>query len=230
MYRGRTVGAVILAAGESTRMGGKVNKVYREVKGKTVLNHSIDTFLNSETVDELVLVFNEKDKHLMEERVLGKIGPGPSVELVPGGERRQDSSWAGLNGLSTDYVLVHDGARPNFSPELVEDLLEAALEAGAAFPGFKPVDTIRTAEKERFAGRTVDREELVRVQTPQCFERKLLLAALGEALEAGRYFTDDAGAVMGVKDVEPVIVPGERDNLKLTTEDDLKLLTPLLGR
>jgi len=221
MYRDKFVGAVILAAGRSERMGGRLNKVYRTLGGRPVLLHSIAKFLTSGIADELVLVYNEKDKNVLKERVIPDIRNEVKVEIVPGGEKRQDSSLAGLRGLETEYALIHDGARPNFSPGLVEELLETAADHGAAFPGVKPVDTIRK-NRDGFAGETVDREKLVRVQTPQCFKRELVLEALEEFSRKGKYYSDDAGAFMDYWDKNPRIVRGERENLKLTTERDMK--------
>ncbi len=229
MYRGKSVGAVILAAGKSSRMDGRINKVYRRIGGVPVLQYSIDNFLDSGAVDEIVLVFNENDRKLVEERVLEVAEKENPVKIVPGGERRQDSSWAGLKAVDTDYVFVHDGARPNFSSELIRDLLKAASENGAAFPGVIPVDTIRESN-DGLAGKTVNRDELVKVQTPQCFDRKLLLEAMEEAMDRESYFTDDAGAVMNLTDAEPIVVSGERGNVKLTTDEDMELIKVLLGR
>jgi len=221
MYRGKSVGAVILAAGCSERMVGSVNKVYRKLGGRPVLLHSIDKFLAPSIADELVLVYNETDRVLLEDRVIPNISDEVTVETVSGGEKRQDSSLAGLRCLETEYAMIHDGARPNFSPGLVEELLEAAAEHGAAFPGVKPVDTIRK-NRAGFAGETVDREKLVRVQTPQCFKRGLVLEALEEFSLEKKYYSDDAGAFMDYWDKNPKIVEGERENLKLTTVRDMK--------
>lgn len=202
-------------------MGGKVNKVYRNLGGRPVLCHSINRFVSSGVTDELVLVYNEIDSTLLKDTVIPEIRDDVAVETVQGGEQRQDSSLAGLRGLGTEYALIHDGARPNFSSGLVEELLEAAAEHGAAFPGVKPVDTIRK-DRGGFAGETVDREELVRVQTPQCFKRDLVLEALEELSQDEKYYSDDAGAVMDYWDIEPKIVQGERENVKLTTDKDMK--------
>jgi 2-C-methyl-D-erythritol 4-phosphate cytidylyltransferase len=228
MYRNKSVGAVILAAGRSERMGGGVNKVYRDLDGSPVLYHSINSFIASGITDELVLVYNEMDKTVLEDTVIPELQERMTVETVQGGEKRQDSSLAGLRSLGTEYALIHDGARPNFSNSLVEKLLGAAVEHGAAFPGVKPVDTIRRS-KNGFAGATVNREELVRVQTPQCFKSDLVLKALEEFSRDGKYYSDDAGAVMDYWGIDPKIVEGERENLKLTTNRDMKYAELLFG-
>ncbi|MBS3787133.1 2-C-methyl-D-erythritol 4-phosphate cytidylyltransferase [Candidatus Bipolaricaulota bacterium] len=231
MHRGRTVGAVILAAGRSNRMGQGVNKVYREILGKPVLTHTIESFLEAGILDELVLVFNEEEEDLIRENTLDSLDHDLSdlkVKCVPGGERRQDSSWAGVSASEMSYVCIHDGARPNFSPDLTVRLLDATIDHGAAFPGIKPVDTIR-AKNRGYAGQTVDRNSLVRVQTPQCFEKKLVLDAITEAVENDRYFSDDAGIVMEIGGVKPRVVEGERANVKITTPEDIRLIEILMG-
>lgn len=231
MYRERTVGAVILAAGRSSRMGQGLNKVYREIHGKTVLTHSVETFLRSEVVDEVVLVFNEEEEGLLEEKVLDPLDhnlSGITVRRVPGGEKRQDSSRAGVRASKTDYVCIHDGARPNFSADLIVKLLDATVDHGAAFPGVKPVDTIR-ANNQGYAGTTIDRDRHVKVQTPQCFKKDLHLDAINEAVENNRYFTDDAGIVMELGGVRPRVVEGERSNVKITTAQDTRLIEVLMS-
>ncbi len=231
MYRDRTVGAIILAAGKSSRMGQRLNKVYKEVLGKPVLAYSIKSFLCSGLTDEVVLVYNEGEESLLKKRVLGPLEEDLSdlsVKCVPGGERRQDSTRSGLEVAEAHYVCIHDGARPNFSSDLIVRLLSATVEHGAAFPGVKPVDTIR-ANNQGFAGSTIDRDRYVKVQTPQCFEKGLLLDALDEAMRRELYFTDDAGIVLELGDVEPRVVEGERGNVKITTPEDARLIKVLMN-
>ncbi len=228
MYQEKTVGAVILAAGKSSRAKGKVNKLYRNLAGKPVLSYSLDRFTSSELLDEVVVVYNKSDQNLLQDRVMNSMDYNLKVKIVVGGERRQDSSWAGLNALETDYVFVHDGARPNFSSELLYNLLTEAFAHGACFPGLKPVDTIRKLN-EGLSGSTVDRDSLIRVQTPQCFKRALLTKSIGDALEKNRYYTDDAGAVLDNRDIAPSVVPGEKCNLKLTTNEDFAIMEALMA-
>lgn len=231
MYQKSTVGAVILAAGKSSRMGEGVNKVYREILGKSVLTHSVEGFIASGIVDELVFVYNEEEEKLLREKVLRPLGEKLSdtiVNFVSGGERRQDSSRAGVMAAESDYVCIHDGARPNFSSDLIFNLMDATVEHGAAFPGVKPVDTIR-ANDQGYAGSTIDRDRHVKVQTPQCFKKDLHLDAIEEAVESDRYFTDDAGIVMEMGGVRPRVVKGERSNVKITTAQDTRLIEVLMN-
>ena len=150
--------------------------------------------------------------------------------MVPGGRERQDSARAGVEALAAEepeLVLIHDGARPFFSEELLERLIEAAREHGAAVPALPVEETIRLGDEEGFAAGELERERLYRVQTPQCFLYGLLREALATAHEQGRYFTDDAGAVamLGHK---IKLIPGEETNIKITTPLDLKLAELLL--
>ena len=232
MYQDSTVGGVILAAGNSSRMGQGLNKVYKDLRGKPVLRYSIDTFLESGLVDEIVIVFNDNEVQILEEKVLGPLSHDLAdrdiaLKCVPGGSRRQDSSRKGVEASDVDYVCIHDGARPNFSSELVVELLRSAVEYGAAFPGIKPVDTIRENDNG-FAGETVDRDRLVKVQTPQCIERTLLLDSIEEAGNRGLYFTDDAGIVMEVANAKPRVIEGERGNVKMTNPLDARMIEVLM--
>ena len=225
------MGAVILAAGRSRRMDDGINKVYREVLGEPVLTHSLESFLATDLFDEVVLVFNQEEKDLLETKVLEPLDAklsGIRVECVPGGDKRQDSSWAGVNVSGSDYVCIHDGARPNFSSDLVEKLIEATVEHGAAFPGVRPVDTIRENVKG-CAGGTIDRDRHVKVQTPQCFDRQILLDSIERAIEGNQYFTDDAGVVMEYGGIKPRVIEGERANLKITTAEDARLIEVLMA-
>ncbi len=231
MYQDQSVGAVILAAGKSSRMGEGVNKVYREILGKPVLTYSVESFITSGIMDELVFVYNEEEEDLLRRKVLAPLGEklsGTTVDFVPGGERRQDSSRVGVMVAETDYVCIHDGARPNFSSDLIVNLMDATIEHGAAFPGVKPVDTIR-ANDQGYAGSTIDRDRHVKVQTPQCFKRDLHLDSIEEAIESDCYFTDDAGIVMEMGGIRPRVVEGERSNVKITTAQDTQLLEVLMN-
>lgn len=219
--------AVVLAAGKGKRMGEDINKVYLRLAGKFVIQYSIETFAQCGQVSEIVLVVNKTDSAHYEKAISDSKCSEQRVKVVEGGSRRQDSSLAGVRAATNEFVLIHDAARPNFSPGLVEELVSATEEYGSALPGISPVDTIRWNE-DGWAGRTEDRDLLIKVQTPQCFNREELAEVLREALAKGKYFTDDAGAMIALRETHPKIVPGERGNLKLTTPDDISLIEHFL--
>ncbi|HIC95493.1 TPA: 2-C-methyl-D-erythritol 4-phosphate cytidylyltransferase [Candidatus Bipolaricaulota bacterium] len=217
------VGAVVLAAGKSSRMGQ--SKPYLPLNGRPVLLFSLERFDRSPLVEELVVAVREEEAERFQEGILARRHFQKPIKTVIGGEERQDSALAAVRALSEgiELVLVHDGARPFFSDELLERLVEAAEEHGAAVPAIPAKETIRGFDEEGFATEELDRSRLFLVQTPQCFSYKLLRRSLEEACARGRYFTDDAGAVAAIAGVRAKLVPGEEENIKITTPLDLEL-------
>lgn len=220
-------GAVIVAAGRSERMAG-VEKIMAPLAGEPLLLHSIRPFQKCDAVDEIVVVTREdlqgRVHRLVEEDGLTKVR-----NVVRGGATRCESSRHGVSALSRDVevVLVHDGARPLVSEELIERVAEAAAASGAVIPGVAPVATIKREEAGNSAG-TVDRDHLREAQTPQGFRRDLLAKAYAAALKDRFAGTDEAACVERVGD--PVaIVDGDRRNLKVTVTDDLVMAEALLS-
>lgn len=222
------VGAVILAAGESRRMGR--SKPFLPLEGRPVLLHSLERFARSILVQELVVVINPAEEERFRREVLSHYPFQKEIRVAWGGRERQDSAFAGVRALSAsvELVLVHDGARPFFSDELLETLIEAAAECSAAVPAIPVKETIRRFDAEGFASEELDRAGLFQIQTPQCFSYHLLRRALEEATAQGRYFTDDAGAVATIAGVRARLIPGEEGNIKITTPHDLELAKVLV--
>jgi len=212
------VGAVIVAAGLSQRMGG-VDKMFALLGGKPVLARVIDTFQKCESIDQIVVVLNEQNLRRGKELV-AKQGWGKITDVCPGGERRQDSVVAGLNRLSNcSWVVIHDGARPLLSQNLIKSGLEAAAETGAAIAAVPVTDTIKVAGDDQIVQGTPPRQNLWSVQTPQVFRFDIIT----EAYRQLKYeVTDDARAVehLGYK---VKLYMGSYDNIKITTPDDLAL-------
>jgi len=217
------IGAIILAAGRGQRLGAVKNKPYLEINGKPTLCYSLEKFDRCKLIDEIVVVVNEDDLRLFQEEILDRYNFNKEIKVALGGEHRQDSAHAGVRALEAEIILIHDGARPFFSLRLVERLIEAAKEHGAAIPAIKLKDTIKSVHEDGFAAEELDRERLFAVQTPQCFTYSLIRYALDEAAKRGLYFTDDAGAVSYIAKVKPKMVEGEEENIKITTPLDLKL-------
>ncbi len=226
------VGAVVLAAGESRRMGQ--SKPFLKLAEKPILLYSLERLARFPPVSELVVVIREGEEERLEREVLARY-PLPlsrELKLAYGGPQRQDSALAGVRALSEgiELVLVHDGARPFFSDELLAKLVAAATEHGAAVPAIPVKETVRRFDAEGFASEELDRIGLFQVQTPQCFSYQLLHRSLEEATAQGRYFTDDAGAVAAISGVRAKLVPGEERNIKITTPFDLELAEVLVGQ
>lgn len=217
-------GAVIVAAGSASRMGG-IDKVMAPLGGEPMILRTVRAFEDCEAVKEIVIVTRED---LM----------GPIAELcsgftkirsvVQGGSSRQESVKLGLLALSKEVRLaaVHDGARPLVSEELIDKVIRAAHSYGAAAPAIPVKDTIKVFEGG-FIAATPDRSTLRAVQTPQVMDRDLLLGALEKAEQEGTALTDDCSAVEHIG-MRVRLVEGEERNLKVTTPLDLKIAELLL--
>ncbi len=217
-------GAVIVAAGSASRMGG-IDKVMAPLGGEPMILRTVRAFEDCETVKEIVIVTRED---LM----------GPIAELcsgftkirsvVQGGSSRQESVKLGLLAFSKEVRLaaVHDGARPLVSGELIDKVIRAAHSYGAAAPAIPVKDTIKVFEGG-FIAATPDRSTLRAVQTPQVMDRDLLLGALEKAEQEGTALTDDCSAVEHIG-MRVRLVEGEERNLKVTTPLDLKIAELLL--
>lgn len=217
-------GAVIVAAGSASRMGG-IDKVMAPLGGEPMILRTVRAFEDCEAVKEIVIVTR---KDLM----------GPIAELcsgftkirsvVQGGSSRQESVKLGLLAFSKEVRLaaVHDGARPLVSGELIDKVIRAAHSYGAAAPAIPVKDTIKVFAGG-FIAATPDRSTLRAVQTPQVMDRDLLLGALEKAEQEGTALTDDCSAVEHIG-MRVRLVEGEERNLKITTPLDLKIAELLL--
>ena len=217
-------GAVIVAAGSASRMGG-IDKVMAPLQGEPVICRTVRAFQNCEAVSEIVIVTRED--------LIQPIGQLTKAcdkvkAVVCGGKSRQESVKNGLNALSKEVKLaaIHDGARPLISYEVIDRSIRAGNSYGAAAPAVPVKDTIKTVEGGIVVN-TPDRAKLRAVQTPQVFDIDLLKGALQKAEADGAEVTDDCSAVerLGMK---IKIVEGDERNLKVTTPMDLKIAEMLL--
>lgn len=217
-------GAVIVAAGSASRMGG-IDKVMAPLGGEPMILRTVRAFEDCEAVKEIVIVTRED--------LIGPIaelcsGFTKIRSVVQGGSSRQESVKLGLLAFSKEVRLaaVHDGARPLVSGELIDKVIRAAHSYGAAAPAIPVKDTIKVLEGG-FIAATPDRSTLRAVQTPQVMDRDLLLGALEKAEQEGTALTDDCSAVEHIG-MRVRLVEGEERNLKVTTPLDLKIAELLL--
>lgn len=221
---------VIAAAGTGSRMKSRINKQYMLLNSRPILSYSLDVFEKYEAVDEIVIVAHPREIEYCEGEIVKKFGYRKVKKVIPGGKQRQDSVWAGLLQLNqdTDYVAVHDGARPLLTSTLLDDLLKEAEEWGASIPGIYVKDTLKMVDRDGFVGNTLDRSSTVFIQTPQVFRFKEIYKAYEMALEEGFKSTDDAA--LFEKYIGRVkVVPGNYNNLKITTPEDLIIAEALLN-
>lgn len=217
----RFVSAVVVSAGNSTRMGG-VNKQFLEINGIPVLIHTLMVFENLDAIDEVVVVTRESDiedvKFLVEKYGINKVS-----KVVKGGETRQLSVLSGVSSVSeiADFVAIHDGARPLVTEKVIMDTLKEAFKSGAAATGVKVKDTVKQVNDDNDIVATPDRNFLRFIQTPQIFEKSLYLDAVNN-VENSKNFTDDCMLVEAYgKTVK--FVDGEYENIKITTPEDVEL-------
>ena len=219
-------GAVIVAAGTASRMGG-IDKVMAPLQGEPMIARTVRTFQECDAISEIVIVTRE-DLILPITNLCRDMGALKVKAIVRGGKSRQESVSLGLNALSNKVKLaaVHDGARPLITWEVIDRTVRAANSYGAAAPAIPVKDTIKVVEG-RVVKNTPDRSTLFAVQTPQVFDFDLLRGALKKAEADGAAVTDDCSAVelmgMSVK-----IVEGDEHNIKVTTPMDLKIAEMLL--
>ena len=210
--------AVIVAAGCASRMKG-VDKIMAEIGGMPVIARTLSVFQNCDRIDEIVVVTRE-DLLVPVGEVCRQYGFDKVTRVVVGGADRSRSVQNGLNELGeTDYVAIHDGARPFVSAEVLEETIRAAERSGAAAPAIPVTDTIKTAQDRLVTG-TPDRSTLFAVQTPQIFDMDLICGALYHCIEKKIPLTDDCSAVEQIGKVVTLTV-GERTNIKITTQFDL---------
>lgn len=218
-----TAGAVVVAAGGSRRMGG-VDKIFAPLAGRPLVAHAVSVFNAHEAFESLVLVV-AAERVAEANAALAPFAFRKLVAVCAGGERRQDSVRLGLKRIGrVDVVAIHDGARPLVTCDLLSAGLAAVQETGAATAAIPVVDTLKQADGEGIVLRTVPRDQLWAVQTPQFFDYALLLAAHRD-MRAD--VTDDAMLVEALGG-RVKLFPGSPRNLKVTTPDDLLLAEALL--
>lgn len=222
MYQNRKIAVIIAAAGSGNRMGSGIPKQYMEILGKPVLTRTVEAFARNDSVDEIYIVVNQEHEAFCRKEYCcgGRPGFEKVKAVIPGGRERQDSVFAALAALpeDVDYVLVHDGARPFVTDEVIEAVVESTVKNGTAVASVPVKDTVKSAEDGIFT-ETLDRSRLYAIQTPQGFGRELLLSAYRKAFEENFYGTDDA--VLVEKTGEKVyLVKGDYNNIKITTKED----------
>ena len=209
--------ALVVAAGRGTRLGGERPKQYRILDGQTLLRHSVERLAAHPRIDRVRVVYHPADQDLYAASVAGL----DILPPVPGGAARQDSARLGLESLESlapTRVLIHDAARPFVDAVVIDRVLDALAHAPGAIPALPVADTVKRGEHGIVTG-TLDRSGLWRVQTPQGFDFRAILAAHRAA--AGMELTDDA-AVAERAGLTVRLVEGAESNFKVTTTDDFE--------
>ena len=215
------VSAVIVSAGNSTRMGG-INKQFLEIDNIPVIAHTINVFEKTDSIREIIVVTRESDisdvKNLVDEYGFSKVSC-----VVAGGETRQLSVYNGVINTSsnTDFIAIHDGARPLVTERVITDTLEQAVKYDAAATGVKVKDTVKQVNDNNDIVATPDRSYLRFIQTPQIFSKSLYLDAV-DSVENSKNFTDDCMLIESYGQTVK-FVDGDYENIKITTPEDVEL-------
>jgi 2-C-methyl-D-erythritol 4-phosphate cytidylyltransferase len=221
--------AIVLAAGEGRRIGGSTPKAYLPIAGRPLVLRTLDRVLSSAAIESVVLVVAaeqlERCKSMLQADVALRNRPWL---LQPGGASRQESARLGLerSRSDTDIIVIHDAARPFVSAALIDRCVQAAALHKAVIVGLPVRDTIKSVS-QRWVQATPERSAFWEIQTPQAFQRDLILRAHQQAVSDGVQGTDDAMLVERIG--EPVyVLDGERTNFKITVPEDVWLAETLI--
>ena len=218
---------LIVAAGKGLRMGSKIRKQYLQINSVPILSHTLSRFMLYTKAYKIVLVVPQNDIEYCKENILQPLGLEKKVLLVTGGKKRQESVFNGIKAIKTlnkyhdqDIVLIHDGVRPFFNIELIESCVKGAIEFGACVPAIKATDTLKLVDNNKVI-KTIDRDFIYQIQTPQAFLLKIIADALEYAERHDYSGTDDA-SIVEFYGHKVAIVKGLKKNIKITTQEDLK--------
>lgn len=220
------ISAVIVAAGSGTRMKIPQRKQLLEINDMPVIAHTLNAFENTDIIDEIIIVTKKEDILVMMD-IAKVFGISKVTEIVPGGATRTDSVKNGINSAKGDIVAIHDGVRPCIQPIHITKTVEAAMKTGAAALGCPVTDTLKKVDENGIITQTVNREGMWAIQTPQVFDKELLLRAYADGDTQGA--TDDCMLVESIG-VNVTMVEGVRTNIKVTMQEDIDLVSSILAK
>lgn len=244
--REETCTAVILAAGTGSRMKSSVAKQFLELAGKPLIYYALYAAEESGIIDECLLVTGENDQDRVRREIVEKYHFQKVRAILPGGSERcfsvanamewlaaEDRNGGDGNHSEKRYVFIHDGARPFLSEDILERTFQAVRKYDACVAAVPSKDTVKIADEEGFADRTLDRRHVWTVQTPQVFERELITGAYAKLMNAVRRgeflsVTDDASVVELFTDVKVRLTEGSYRNIKVTTPEDMVVAEALM--
>lgn len=231
--------AIVLAAGQGKRMKSSVQKQYMLLKEHPILYYSLKAFEDREEIEKIVLVVGKGEISYCRREIVENHGFQKVTDIIEGGKERYHSVYEGLKSLKEecDYVLIHDGARPFITEEMIINVIESVKKYGACAVGMPVKDTIKIADEQGCIRMTPKRSLVWQIQTPQVFAAELIIPAYREViekeqelLEQGVLITDDAMVVENVCGCSVKLVEGSYHNLKITTPEDLEIAKILVKK
>ena len=222
MEQGRCT-AIVLAAGQGKRMHSKIQKQFLEIGGKPILYYSMECFQKSPLIQDIILVTGEDMISYCQSEIVEKYGFTKVCKVTAGGKERYDSVYAGLLCCQdTDYVYIHDGARPFVTEEMIQRGYEAVKRTNACVMGMPSKDTVKLADPSGYIKETPDRKIVWNIQTPQIFSYDLIRGAYESIRKKDMSnVTDDAMVVEQETGTKILLVEGSYQNIKITTPEDL---------
>jgi 2-C-methyl-D-erythritol 4-phosphate cytidylyltransferase len=226
------ISVVLPAAGQGTRMNCDKNKQFLTLNDRPLLAHTINAFQENTRVNEIIIVARTGEIDFCRRKIVDKYKFDKVKKIIEGGSTRQQSVNNGLQAVAegSEFVLVHDGARPLVEEDLIEKVIDSVKQTKAVITAVPVKDTIKLVTKEDQVVETLDRSRLRAVQTPQAFATGLLSRAYRQALEQGITGTDSSSLVEKLTDKQVAVVEGSYENLKVTTPDDLKIAENIIMR
>jgi len=227
--------AIVLSAGVGSRMKSDIPKQYMDLNGKPVIYYSLKAFEDN-GFSSIVLVCGKEDVEYCEKEIVEKYNLTSVKAVVPGGKERYHSVYEGLKALKgTDYVFIHDGARPMLTQEIINRLKETVVKEDAAVAGMPVKDTIKIVDEDAYVAETPERKYVWQVQTPQCFAFPIIYEAYQSIIQDEEegwtipVVTDDAMVLSYATDHEVKMVEADYRNIKITTPEDLLIAKVFLS-
>ena len=224
--------AIVLSAGQGKRMHSKVQKQFLEIQDHPVLYYSLRCFQDSRLIDDIILVTGNDMISYCKNEIVDHYSFTKVSNVIAGGKERYDSVYQGLLACTdTDYVFIHDGARPFITEEILERGLAGVRETGACVVGMPSKDTVKLSDEDGFVGMTPERKQVWTIQTPQIFSYALIRKAHESIRKKDMsMITDDAMVVEQESGVKVRLVEGSYQNIKITTPEDLDVAEVFLKK
>lgn len=219
--------AIVLSAGIGSRMGLGYNKMLYEIKGQPIVIHTLMKFLKDDNCGQLILVVNKAELNAMKDLLVQANLKDSRIQIVEGGSERQYSVYNGLQKVTEEVVLVHDGARPFVTQRMIDECYHQALSGHSSIVAVPVKDTIKRVVNHQVV-ETPDRSQMYAIQTPQAAPTSLLKQAHECANEAGFLGTDESSLIEKYTKTPVNIVQGDYTNIKLTTPEDLVMANQLM--
>lgn len=224
MINGKSITGIVLVAGNSTRYGKNRNKNFELVAGKSILSYTINAFNNNKYIDNIIIATKSSEKddviRIIEHETIFK-----DVRIIIGGNSRRESVYNCIIATDSDIVLIHDGARPCIKQNYINECLYSMSKYSGVTIGVKSKDTIKIVNKDNIIISTTKRANTWITQTPQCFDRKILLRMHEKFIESD--VTDDC-ELLEKGGYEVKIIEGDYTNIKITTFEDLAIMSSIL--